>query len=152
MALSYSTGFKNAVLATGSVKATFDDGYIRVYAASAIPADADAALVGTTTLVTYSDNDQGIGAGQGLDLDTTAVNGAIAKAVGQTWSGTSVAAGTGLFWRYIRSTDTGGASTTEVRIQGTIGGAGADLLVQSTSFSNTTLYTLDFFSLSIPNA
>lgn len=152
MALSFSTGFKNAILDTGSLKSTFDDGYIKVYAASAIPADADAALVGTTLLVTYSDNDQGVGAGQGLDLEATAVDGAISKAAGQTWSGTAGATGTGLFWRYEQSTDTGGASTTEIRIQGTIGGAGADLLVQSTSFTNTTLYTLDFFSLSIPNA
>lgn len=152
MSLSYSTGFKNKLLDTESLKSIFDDGYIKIYAASATPADADAALVGETLLCTYSDNNQGVGAGQGLDLEAAAISGAIAKAAGQTWSGTAGATGTALFWRYEQSTDTGGASTTEERIQGTIGGAGADLLVQSLTFTNTTLYTLDFFSLSIPNA
>jgi len=138
------------VLDTGSVKSVFDDGYIKVYAAAAIPATADDALVGTTLLCTYSDNDQGIGAGQGLDLEASASNGAIPKASAQTWSGTAAATGQGLFWRYEQSGDTGAASTTEKRIQGTIGGSGADLIVQSTTYNASTLYTIDFFSLSIP--
>lgn len=150
MAFQYSTGFRDDLLDTGSLKSIFDDGYIKVYAASAIPETADDALVGETLLVTYSDNDQGIGVGQGLDLEATASGGAIAKASGQTWSGTAVATGTGLFWRYEQSGDTGGASTTEKRIQGTIGGAGADIIVQSTTFTSSVLYTLDYFSISIP--
>lgn len=152
MALQFSTGFKDDLLDTGSVKSIFDDGYIKVYAASAIPASADDALVGHTLLVTYSDNDQGIGAGQGLDLEASASNGSISKAAAQVWSGTAAATGTGLFWRYEQSGDTGGASTTEKRIQGTIGGSGADLIVQSTTFTLSTLYTIDFFSLTVPNA
>lgn len=149
MALSYSTPLKNNLLDNGSLKSEFDDGYIKVYAGT-IPADADAALGGATLLVTYSDNDQGEGAGQGLDLDSAASGGAIAKDPAQTWSGTSVAAGTATFWRYVRSGDAGNTATTEVRMQGTIGGAGADLFVQSTSFANSTLYTIDYFSVAIP--
>lgn len=151
MALQYSTGLKDAILDNSSLKANFDDGYIRVYAAGAIPASPDDALVGETLIVTYSDNDQGVGAGQGLDLEASAVNGAIAKLTAQVWSGTSVAAGTGLFWRYEQSTDDGLLSTTQKRIQGTIGGAGADLIVQSTVYADATLYVIDFFSITIPS-
>ena len=150
MAFQFSTGFRDDLLDTGSLKSIFDDGYIKVYAAGAIPASADDALVGTTLLVTYSDNDQGVGAGQGLDLDAAAVDGAIPKAAAQVWSGTAGNTGTGLFWRYEQSTDDGLASTTQKRIQGTIGGAGADIIVQSTTFTSAVLYTLDYFSLSIP--
>lgn len=150
MALQYSTGLKDAILDNSSLKANFDDGYIRVYAAGAIPVSPDDALVGETLIVTYSDNDQGVGAGQGLDLDA-ALNGAIPKLTAQVWSGTSVAAATGLFWRYEQSTDDGLASTTQKRIQGTIGGAGADLIVQSTVYADATLYVIDFFSITIPS-
>ena len=149
MAISFSTALKNDLLDTGSLKSLFDDGYIEVYAGT-VPADADAAIGAATLLVTYSDNDQGVGAGQGLDLDTAAADGAISKAPAQVWSGTAVASGTATFWRYVQSTDTGAASTTELRMQGTVGGAGADLFVQSTAFTSATLYSLDYFSVTIP--
>lgn len=149
MAISFSTALKNDLLDTGSLKSLFDDGYINVYSGT-VPADADAAIGAATLLVTYSDNDQGVGAGQGLDLDTAAADGAISKAPAQVWSGTAVASGTATFWRYVQSTDTGAATTTELRMQGTVGGAGADLFVQSTAFTSATLYSLDYFSVTIP--
>lgn len=149
MALQFSTGFKDAVLDTGSFKATFDDGYIRIYDGTP-PADADAALAGNTVLVTYSDNGAAIGAGNGLDLEAAAVAGAISKAAAQTWKGTAAATGTATFFRYIQSADTGASSTSEIRIQGTVGGAGADLFVSSTTFTSTVEYTLDLFSISVP--
>lgn len=150
MALIFSTGFKNEVLDTGSVKTTFDDGYIDVYAGT-VPADADAALGGATLLVTYSDNGAAEGAGNGLDLDTAAAGGAIGKAPAQVWKGNAAATGTASFFRYRQTGDGGLLSTTDVRIQGTVGGGGADLFVTSTSFSSGVDYTLDAFSLSIPN-
>lgn len=149
MALSFSTGLKNDLLDTGSLKTLFDDGYIRIYSGT-VPANADAALGGAVLLNTYSDADQGVGAGQGLDLDAAAAGGAISKAPAQVWSGTAVATGTGAFWRYVRSGDSGNSSTTELRMQGTVGGAGADLFVQSTTFTSAVLYTLDYFSIAIP--
>ena len=121
-----------------------------VRAPGAVDRSLDAAIGAATLLVTYSDNDQGVGAGQGLDLDTAAADGAISKAPAQVWSGTAVASGTATFWRYVQSTDTGAATTTELRMQGTVGGAGADLFVQSTAFTSTTLYSLDYFSVTIP--
>ena len=148
MALQYSTGFKDAVLDTGSFKGTFDDGYIRIYDGT-MPADADAALAGNTVLVTYSDNDAGFGVA-GLDLEAAAVNGAISKATAQTWKGTAAATSAGTFFRYIQAADTGGASATEIRIQGTVGGAGADLFLSTADFVSTNEYTLDLFSISIP--
>lgn len=149
MALSYSTGLKNDLLDTGSLKTLFDDGYIKIYSGT-IPEDADAALSGAVLLTTYSDADQGVGVGQGLDLDTAAADGAISKAPAQVWSGTAVATGTAAFWRYEQFGDTGNSSTTELRMQGTVGGAGADLFVQSTTYTSAVLYTLDYFSIAIP--
>ena len=153
MALVYSTGFKDAVLDTGSFKSTFEagggGGYIKIYD-GAVPADADAALGGATELVVYSDNDAGEGAGLGLDLEAAAVDGAISKLASQIWKGTCGATGTAAFFRFELLADDGLLSTTQVRIQGIVGGAGADLFVSSTAFTNTTVYTLDLFSISVP--
>lgn len=150
MAISFSTGLKNAILGTNSLKTSLDDGYVRVYSGT-IPEDADAALGAAVLLNTYSDNGAAPGGGNGLDLDVTPAAGAISKAPAQVWKGTSVASGTASFWRYIQLSDTGASSTTEQRIQGTIGGAGADMFVQSTTFANATEYTIDYFSVAIPN-
>jgi len=46
MAFQYSTGFKNAVLDTGSLKSEFENMVIKLYGDS-IPATADAAETGT---------------------------------------------------------------------------------------------------------
>jgi hypothetical protein len=151
MALQFSTGFKNQVLDTGSLKSIFDDGYIAVYDGT-IPASPDDALGGATLLVLYSDNGQAEASTKGLDLEASAVNGAIAKAVAQTWKGTAAATGTGAWFRfYVLGEGAGGASTTEARIQGTVGGAGSDLFVSSTTFTSAVDYSLDLFSISIPN-
>ena len=143
MAFKYSTGFRNAVCDTGSIKGTFDGGFIKVYAAGSVPADADAAH-GGTLLVTYSVNGDGV---TGLALEAAAIDGTITKNLAAAWQGTAVATGTALFFRYERSGDAGGASTTAVRIQGTVGGAGADLFMASTAITAATSYALDYFSL-----
>lgn len=150
MAFQYSTGFKNELLDTGSLKSIFDDGFIAVYAGT-VPANADAALGGATLLNIYSDNAQTPGVGTGLDLEATAVGGVISKASAQVWKGTASATNTATFFRFYQLGDTGALSTTEPRIQGTVGGGGADLFVTSTTYTSAVEYTLDAFSLSIPD-
>jgi hypothetical protein len=144
MALQFSTQFRNDLLDTGDLSTLFG-GTIKVYAGT-VPENADAALGGATLLVEYSLNDTGAD----VAMAAAAVGGALGKDGAQTWSGTAVATGTATFFRYEESGDTGGAVTNERRIQGTVGGAGADLFVTSTSFTSGTLYTMDYFSISIP--
>jgi len=144
MALQFSTQFRNDLLDTNSLASLFG-GTIKVYA-GAVPADADAALGGATLLCEYSLNDTGAD----VSMAAAAVGGALGKDGAETWSGTAAATGTATFFRYEETGDTGGAVTNERRIQGTVGGAGADLFVTSTSFTSGTLYTMDYFSISIP--
>lgn len=141
MAFKYSTGFKNAILDTGSVKGTFDGGSITVYAGT-VPADADAAHSGNTALVTFTV------ASTGLLLASSASGGSISKSSSQTWSGTAGATSTATFFRYTQSGDTGASSSTAKRIQGTVGTAGADMNLSSVSINSGTTYTLDYFALS----
>ena len=150
MALNFSTGFKNELLATNSVKTIFDDGYIAYYSGT-VPDDADAALGGATELVEFSDDGAAAGEGNGLDLDTAAVGGALAKAPAQTWKGTAGASSAVVFFRWYQLGDDGLLSTTQPRIQGLVGGGGSDLFVTSTTITSAVEYTIDMFSLSIPN-
>lgn len=155
MALNFSTDLKNKLLGgTGAndLKTLIDDGYIKVYS-GAVPATADAALGAAVLLVTYSDAGAVEGAGNGLDMDTEPSAGAISKAPAQVWQGDAVAGGVATFFRYIDAgTDSGNSAIDEVRIQGTVGGAGADMFVQSTTFVSLTTYTVDYFSVAIPDA
>lgn len=146
MAFKYSTGFKNAVLDTGSVKGTFDGGLIKLYSApTSVPTSADDALPGDSVLLnTYTVNDDGA---TGLTLDTAAADGVIEKTASESWQGTAVANGTAAFFRYEQSGDAGAASTTAQRIQGTVGSGGADMFLASTTITSGQLYNLDYFSL-----
>ena len=142
MSVKFSTGFKDNVLDTASVKDTFDGGFIKVYSGT-VPANADASLGSATLLVTYSDA-SGVG---GLNLAAAAVNGVISKDETQVWSGEAVATGTASFWRYVRTGDTGGASTSEIRIQGRMGLGGTSGIVPSLTFTNGETYTINYFTL-----
>tara|TARA_R110002049_G_scaffold239404_9_gene412596 strand:+ start:2048 stop:2503 length:456 start_codon:yes stop_codon:yes gene_type:complete len=150
MAIRYSTGLKNAILDTGSLKDALDDGVLRFYSGT-VPADADAALGSAVLLNEYTDDGQALAGGTGLDFDAAAVGGALGKAPAQTWEGDAVANGDASFFRFVTQADTGAASTTEIRIQGTVGGVGADMFVQSVTFVTSTTYTVDYFSVAIPD-
>lgn len=142
-----STGLRNHLLVTGSLKSALDGGVIRIYS-GAVPADADAALGGATLLDTISNND----AGTGINLDTTPSGGVVQKAPAETWSGTPVATGAATFFRFSGLADAGGLSTTEKRLQGTVGTALADLIVASTTFTNGVLREIENAAFGMPAA
>jgi hypothetical protein len=146
MSFKYSTGFKNDVLDTGSVKATFADMVIIVYS-GAVPATADEATGSAVPLLTFTD---GGGAG-GLDLAASAASGVIEKLSTQTWQGVAVADGTPSFFRAETSSDDQSASTSYKRIQGTVGVTGADLNMSSATIVNGDTYNLDYFVLEFMN-
>lgn len=139
-----STGLRNHLLATGSLKAGLDGGVIRIYSGSA-PADADAAVTGTL-LCTISEDDTGTG----ITLDSTPSGGVLQKNSGETWSGTPVATGTAGYWRFSGTADAGGSSTTEKRAQGTVGTALADMIVASTTFTSGVLRQIDNAAFGMP--
>lgn len=140
-----STGLRDHMLVTGSVKSGLDGGVIRIYSGT-VPADADAALGGATLLVTISEDDLGTG----ISLDAAASGGVAVKNSGETWSGTVASTGTASFFRFSGLTDAGALSTTERRLQGTVGTALADLLVSSTTFTATNLRQIDTFNVAMP--
>lgn len=149
MAIQLSTGLRNKVLDTSPLRTVLNLGFISVYSNSgALPVSADAALVGGThvLLCRYSNNNTTTG----LTLAAAAVSGVITKNLAETWSKAAAATGTAAFWRFEAAGDTGVLSTTEARIQGLCGLAGSDMNLASLSFTATTVYTLDNWSIAIP--
>lgn len=140
-----STGLRNHMLVTGSVKSGLDGGVIRIYSGPE-PSDADAALAGNTLLDTISLSDTGTG----INFDATPTSGVIVKSTSETWSGTCVASGTATFYRFSGLTDPGTLSTTEKRAQGSVGTLLADLLVANTTFTSGALRQVDSFALGMP--
>lgn len=146
MTTKLSTGLRNKMLDTGSLKSRLALGFIKLYS-GAEPASADAAVTGTL-LCTISVS----GNGTGLSLDTSAASGVLAKSA-EVWSGAIVATGVAGYYRFSAAGDTGAASTTEERIQGSVGLAGADLNLSNTTLTTNaslTAQTIDYYVVSLP--
>jgi hypothetical protein len=148
MTIKTSTGLRNKMLDTGSLKSRLALGFIKIYS-GAEPATADAAVTGTL-LCTVSVS----GGGTGLSLDTAAASGVLAKSA-EVWSGAIVATDVAGYYRFSAAGDTGASSTTEERIQGSVAMAGGDLNLSSTSLTtNASLsaQTIDYYVVSLPTA
>lgn len=140
-----STGLRNGLLAVGSLKELLDTGKIKIYAGS-VPASADDALGGATLLCTISNG----GGATGLTLASAASAGVLTKTLAEVWSGTNVAGGTATFFRWEMGGDDGSASTSAIRLQGSVGVAGADMNLSSVNLTNGAPQALDYFTVAMP--
>jgi len=141
----FSTGLRNAMLTGQSFKATMDGGLINIYAGTP-PATADDSVAGATPILTLSVD----GTGGGLHFATTAENGALGKDTSELWKGVIQATDAATWFRFVASGDTGAQSSTEARIQGTIGVAGTDMLMANTTLTATEEFTLNYFTVVLP--
>ena len=143
MALKSSTGLKNQILTTGSLSSILTGGVIKIYG-GAVPADADAAE-SPTLLCVISDD----ATGSGLNFELTAVDGVIQKSTTQIWRGVNAASGVATHYRFVATGDTGGASTTEARLQGTANMVGADLNLSNTTLVSDASQTIDYYAATL---
>lgn len=146
MAIKLSTGLRNAILATDSIKATFDAGSeIRIYGGTE-PASADDSIGAAVLLVTIKNG------ANGITFAATATGGVLVKNAAETWSGANVATGTGTFYRHVLTADADDASTTAPRYQGSVASAGADMNLSSSALVSGATQTLDYHAVAIPAA
>lgn len=143
MAIKLSTGARTKLLDTGSMSDIFSGGVIKIYTGP-VPASADDAVSGTL-LCTVSLNSTGTG----ITFDA-ATDGVLPKAAAEVWSGTNVAGGVARYFRHVAPGDTGALSTTQARIQGTIGVAGDDMNFSSTTLANGATQTIDYYNVVMP--
>lgn len=62
---------------------------------------------------------------------------------GGVWSGTNLATGVASFFRFVRPDDSGAASATDIRLQGTISTSGADMNLSNTTLTAAATTTID---------
>jgi len=156
MAIKQSTGLCQALLTTSDFKTLFDGGYLIIYKGTA-PTSADQAenVSGATIICVVADNaapatslSRAFG-GSGLTFDEP-VAGTISAAAAETWDGTvGNSGGVATFYRLVTSSDTGALSTTEARIQGTIGTGGTDMVLGNTTLVDTATFPVNYFTLSL---
>ena len=145
MTLKASTGLRNKLLDTGSLRSVMSLGFVKLYSGT-VPASADDSLGAATLLTTLSVSS----GGTGLTFAATAVAGALPKATAEVWSGVNAAGGVASFYRHVAVGDTGALSTTEARIQGTISVAGDDMNLTNTTLTGGATQTMDFYQLFLP--
>lgn len=145
MALKYSTALRQGLAVSGSLRSLLNGGLLRIYAGT-VPASADSDL-GTAVLL----NEMSAGGtGTPLTFEETAPSGVLTKSIVENWTGNNVADGTPSFFRFIQPADTGTASTSEVRLQGTCGAVGNDLIITQLPLSSGQPLTLELFQLTVP--
>lgn len=124
-----STGLAAYLMVTGSAKAAFEGGLIKVYSADGsgnIPDTADAAVIGTLLWTISLGGD-----GTGLSFDAAAVGRSLVKPSGAAWQGPTTA-GTAAYYRLVAAGDDGTLSTTAPRVQGSVGNsADSDMFMTS---------------------
>ena len=134
--MKISTGLQTYLANTGSLRSAMASCFVKVYS-GAVPADADAALGSAVLLDSFSAGAGGA-SGTGGTWDATLVNGALVKTASETWKDAStgpVASGTASFIRAVLAADDGTASTTQIRVQYTVGVSAADAILANTTFT-----------------
>lgn len=123
----FSTGLRDYILATGSVRQAMLNTVIRLYSGP-VPVSADSALGGSNVMLCEITNESG-----GFEFAATATGGVLTKKLDDFLEGEVVETGTATFYRQETSGDVGTASTTLQRIQGTVGLAGTDMELSNTA-------------------
>lgn len=141
-----STGLRNFLLATGSLRAALDGTVLKIYSGP-IPNTADAALSGNTLLCVITKEGDGV---TGLTLAATAAGGQISKNTSEVWEGEVLANGVATFFRQETLADAGALSDTAIRLQGTVGVVGEDMNLSNTTFVVGDSRRINFYVAAIP--
>lgn len=148
MALKLSTGLREGILVTGSVKGRLDGKVLKLFS-GAVPATADAAIGAAVLLCTVTND----ATATALTFSGTPVNAVLFKDPSEIWRGVNAASGNASFYRLEDAADVGDASTTEERVQGTVSaGGGGDLNLSSIALVSGASQNIDFYSLELPTA
>jgi len=146
MTVKLSTGLRNRMMATGSLKSGLDGGRIHVYPGP-VPGSADASIGTATLLCTYTLNS----GATGLTFDSAAVDGVLSKTPSETWSGVNASTGTATFYRHVAAGDDGTESITALRVQGSVAQIGADLNMNPAFVAGQTRL-IEYYVLALPTA
>lgn len=148
MAVRLSTGFRNDILGSNSFQTIYNNSIIYLYSGTQ-PASADDASSGTLLGKITVD---GTGSAN-LTFDTPA-DGEIAKPAADAWELHGETSGT-IGWGRLLSSGAeageGASSSTDARIDFSVGQSGADMNLTNTSVTASSQATIDSFKYKIPS-
>lgn len=135
----------------GGLAEILRNGVLEIYSGSQ-PTNADAAESGTKLLrITIGSGAfSGGTATNGLNFELGETTGKIEKASGETWSGLGLADGVAGWGRFYANAYTTGASTTAVRLDGSVGTSGATFIIGNTTIEADATTTVDSAYLTVP--
>lgn len=140
-----STALAKGMLDANPLNLLLDGFLLHIYEGS-MPDSADAALGSATLLSTISLEDSGAG----MSFESNAVSNVLQKNSSEVWEGTNLATGTATFCRLVLESDTGAATTSEVRIQGDVGIAGRFLNLSSILLTAGAVQSVDNLAIAFP--
>lgn len=144
--LKFSTGLRVGQAVTGSLKSLLDGCVIQILSGP-VPASADAALTaGNTLLVEVKQQ----GTGDYLNFESSAPGGVLGKSTSEIWESDIAASGDATFFRIVKPSDTGAASSTEIRIQGECGLAGVAMPMSSVSLVASAPHRINYCNIALP--
>lgn len=141
-----STGLRNYLLSGGSLRSALNGGVIRIYTGP-MPATPDDATPAGASMICEVTAESGP---NGLSFEAAAAGGRLQKDPAEVWSGAATADAQAAWFRFVPDSDSGAASDTALRIQGTVSNVGADLNMSNTLFATGATQTIDYFSIYQP--
>ena len=140
-----STGLRDGLLTGDDFVTMIGGGLIKIYSGT-VPSAADDDLGSAVLLNTISD----AGGGTGLSFEAASVDGVLSKLSTQVWSGIAEASGTASFYRFAPIADDGTASTTDFRMQGTVGVLNEDLILAVSTQTIGVDQAIHYYSVGMP--
>ncbi|OLU22904.1 hypothetical protein BVH03_21875 [Pseudomonas sp. PA15(2017)] len=145
MAIKFSTALREGLVVSGPLRTLLNECVVRIYSGS-VPVSPDSAIGSAVLLAEISAG----GTGTPLTFESAAPNGVLSKSVAENWTGTVIANGSPTFFRLVKPGDTGNAGTTDVRLQGTAGSPGNDMVITELPLITGAPQSFDFFQIAIP--
>jgi len=143
MTVKISTGLRQYLAGTGSLRDAFQGtSRLSIYAGAEVT-DADAAATGATLLNVI------LASGAPLEFEA-AVAGVVAKDSGQTWGSNNLASGAATWFRLELTTDDRTSSTTALRLQGNIGAVVGDMVMTNPVLTSGAPKQIEYFAMTVP--
>lgn len=150
-----SSAFQYHMLTTNDLHAAIDGLVIKIFGDPTSKAAADALVpsnaddsIGSATLITTI-TAEGV-TDAGLTFDPTPVEGALYKDALENWHGVNVASAFPSFYRIETAADTGAATTTLIRGQGTVAQHTADLIIAAAYMTAAEQQRIDSYLIAFP--
>lgn len=144
MAFMFSTGLRLSQVFTESLSASLLGCVIRIYDGP-VPASPDSKIDDTQNNLLLEIKEEG----GTLTFEANNGDPTLVKNLAKTWTGDVAHTGFATFFRVEKEADNGAASTSVIRIQGSVGGPSSDLVISNASLIQGAPQRLEYFAISL---